>query len=211
VNSLGRLDPVSGRIEQSIPVGRTPIRVALGPGAVWVANRGDPSVWKIDPTSGQRLGIVGLAHAPTDLAVGGDGAVYVAEGFGGEVDRIDPRTLVPKRRNIGGSPQALAFGAGAVWVVDETNARLLRLSPSSLITTGKISIGGDPVAVAADAGSVWVADAQNDRLVRVNPRTMSSGGSVALRSPPGQIATGAGRVWVTSPEANAVYLVSNGG
>src|SRR5262249_18767502 len=140
-NSLGRLDPGTGHIEQAIPVGQTPTRVALGRNAVWVANQGDPSLWDVDPTSGHRRAAVPLDNAPTDLAVGGDGVVYVAQGFGQEVDRIDPRTLAQKKRHFDGGPQALAFGAGAVWVVDETNAELLRLAPSNLAVTGRVPLG----------------------------------------------------------------------
>ena len=54
---------------ETIPVGNEANAVAVGPTGVWVANRGDGTVWRVDP----RTDVVSLktsAHGkPTDLAV----------------------------------------------------------------------------------------------------------------------------------------------
>ena len=50
-NSLGLLDPASGRLESAIPVGSRPSAVVATNEAVWVANAADGTVSKIDPSS----------------------------------------------------------------------------------------------------------------------------------------------------------------
>ena len=209
-DSVGRLDVASGRIEKEIHVGRTPTLVALGPNGVWVANEGDRNLWELDPASGAKRRVVRLGQPPTDLAVARDGTVFVAEGFGGQrVVRVDPAGGVRTSGHLNGSPQALALGANALWVVDETGGRLLRLDPSTLATTRTLGLGTrtNPVDVTADAANVWVADAQAPELIRVDPRTVHRVGSVALRSAPGRLVTDRGVLWVTGPEQDEVYRV----
>ena len=49
-NTVTRIDPDSGRVVgRPIPVGTEPLGVAVGAGAVWVANFGDDTVTRIDP------------------------------------------------------------------------------------------------------------------------------------------------------------------
>jgi streptogramin lyase len=207
-DSVGRLDAASGRIEKAIRVGRTPTQVALGPDAVWVADEGDRDLWELDPASVTMRRVVPLGQPPTDLAVARDGTVFVAEGFAGQqVVRIDPAGRVRARRHIDGSPRALALGSNALWVVDETGGRLLRLDPSTLTITRTVKLGTDsePVDVTADAADVWVADAQAPKLIRVDPRTLRKLPSVSLRSSPGRLVTDRGVVWVTLPEQDEVY------
>ena len=41
-----------GRVDMTVPVGRNPVEVAIGGGAVWVANKESNSVSRVDPDSG---------------------------------------------------------------------------------------------------------------------------------------------------------------
>jgi hypothetical protein len=71
--------------------------------------------------------------------------------------------------------------ARALWVIFTTarSARLLRLNPATLVTTGELrvaSVGGDAdqsgaQQVAFAGGAVWLAD--GDRLIRVSPTSMT--------------------------------------
>ena len=54
--ALVEIDPRSGQVVQTIAVGVDPSAVAIGAGAVWVANRADGTVSKIDPGSASVAG-----------------------------------------------------------------------------------------------------------------------------------------------------------
>ena len=114
--SVSRIDPRNNRVER-IPVGRDPVAVAVGFGAVWVAGGlGRGTVWRIDSATREVDAVIPVGRTPFDVATGA-GAVWVTHGLEGTVSRIDPRTSsVVKTIRLGFSPHALAFGDGALWV-----------------------------------------------------------------------------------------------
>ena len=79
----------------------------------------DPPIWRVpvsaDGTPGTPVAIATLAtgSAPDGLAVGADGAVYVAANLAGAIVRVDPGTGATTEIARGlDSPASLAFGAG---------------------------------------------------------------------------------------------------
>jgi YVTN family beta-propeller protein len=78
--ALWRLDPETGRFTGGVLLGHTPLSVALGEGAVWVAaNNG--TLLRIDPVSQRVVNTIQLGVQPNEApdAVGvGEGAVWIA-------------------------------------------------------------------------------------------------------------------------------------
>ena len=108
------LDPRTGAPLGSFAVGNGPSAVAVGPGAVWVANRTDGTVSRIDPETGvaetQRVG-----GAPSAL-VADERGVWVANSGDQTVVHVDSRTLTntaPVR--VGSTPAGLTLVDGEVW------------------------------------------------------------------------------------------------
>jgi DNA-binding beta-propeller fold protein YncE len=67
--SLVRIDPTSGQVAATVPVGTDPSAVAADANGVWVANRGDTTVWRIDARTNGVL-VRSPAHGvPADLAI----------------------------------------------------------------------------------------------------------------------------------------------
>ena len=98
-----------------IPVGNGPSAIAFGEGAVWVANRSDGTVWRIDPATNKVSWSVGVGSDPTAVAVG-EGSVWVAGGDDGTVVRVDPDG--PSKATpfeTGSRPTAIAVAGGSVW------------------------------------------------------------------------------------------------
>ncbi len=60
----------------SFPVGRAPVGIAYGAGSVWVANSGDGTVSRIDPTTSKVVATIPVGNNPRGIAVG-DGKVWV--------------------------------------------------------------------------------------------------------------------------------------
>jgi DNA-binding beta-propeller fold protein YncE len=73
---LWRLDSASGRVTGVIRVGRVPVGVAVGHGAVWVANYRDGTVSRIDPESQEVVATIKVRRGSAQIAVG-DGVVWV--------------------------------------------------------------------------------------------------------------------------------------
>jgi YVTN family beta-propeller protein len=74
--SVARIDPSSGRITNTIGVGRIPKGIALGEGAVWVANARDGTVTRIDPRT-LDVKTIEVGGSPASIAAG-EGGVWVA-------------------------------------------------------------------------------------------------------------------------------------
>ena len=70
------LDPESGDVVASVPLGTAPGTVAIGEGSVWVLDSDDKTISQIDPDSRKVVRTFSTSSTPTDIAVGA-GAVWV--------------------------------------------------------------------------------------------------------------------------------------
>src|SRR4029453_5644551 len=102
----------------TIHVGRQPTTVVIGQGAVWVANKLDNSVSRIDPKTNRVVATIPVPDGVADLAVGRD-AVWTGGDRRGvaRVVRIDLQTnRVVATVPVGAQPSGLAVAKDAVWV-----------------------------------------------------------------------------------------------
>ena len=67
----------TGSVKATIPVGNTPVGIAIGAGAVWVANADGNSVTRIDPRTDTVTATIPIGNRPVAIASGG-GAVWVS-------------------------------------------------------------------------------------------------------------------------------------
>ena len=93
-NSVAAVDPDTGKVEAAVPIGGHPAAIAVGEGAVWVANPDQQTLVRIDPKS-KAVTSIGLGTRVADVAVG-FGSVWVAGGNGETLTRIDPKQNVPE-------------------------------------------------------------------------------------------------------------------
>jgi DNA-binding beta-propeller fold protein YncE len=118
-NSVIEVDPTTSRRLRDLTVGPRPTALAVGAGAVWVANFDDDTVTRIAISGrGQAptLTHIDVGEGPVDVAVGEDG-VWVANCLGRSVSRIDPASgEVIATIDIGNEPSRVAAGEGSVWV-----------------------------------------------------------------------------------------------
>ncbi|MEU6589734.1 serine/threonine protein kinase [Streptomyces sp. NPDC046881] len=197
-----------------------PADVAVGGGAVFVADHANHRIRRIDGT--------GLL-----ATIAGDGL----RGFTGDgADAVGARL---------GFPSALAVAPdGAVFVADEMNHRIRRIDSSGVITTavgdgsrGEGEGDGDggpadrarldsPCAVAVDAaGRLYVGEAGTLRVRRIDGNGVistvvaasgRSGGSGAADAgeaflPAGLAVDAADRLYIADPEGRRVLLLGSGG
>jgi DNA-binding SARP family transcriptional activator/streptogramin lyase len=177
-NSVAAVDPDTGKVVADAPVGGRPLAIAVGEGAVWVANGDDQTVLRIDPETFDVVETIGLGTEVTDIDVG-FGSVWVAGGNDGTLTRIDPRLNAPERvihladaGEILPQPVFLvATSADGVWVL--RGRKVLRIDPRTNEVDGKgTPVPAGPFAnLAAGADAVWLTAGGDNRLVRIDAAT----------------------------------------
>jgi sugar lactone lactonase YvrE len=108
---------------------------------------------------------------------------------------------------VGGQPDRVAIGAGAVWVGD--SGHLFTVDP----TTGAVRTVPDVATpIAVDGDSVWVRPTVHpDTLVRVDPTTTRIAATVPLGGTPAAISIGPHGLWIidSTGVVTRVDLVTN--
>jgi len=190
-STVTRLDPATGEARgRPIGVGGGPTDVAVGGGAVWVANsrQMEGTVSRIEPGSGEAGEPIDVADGQTFALTYSAGGVWVAASDDERADRIDVVRIDPESSEVEGDgvrlgrpglPVRLAAGDDAVWVAQAAGAALgagaasgtiARLDPVERRRVGApASLPGPPAGVSVGEGSVWVAIAGEGALVEVGP------------------------------------------
>jgi YVTN family beta-propeller protein len=192
----------SPKVAGETKVGDDPIGISVGEGYVWVTNRGDSTVTRIDPSTGQVAGEpIHVGAAPAGVRVG-DGYVWVTNQGDDTVSRIDPDSgrVVGHPTRVGTRPAGLKIGDGYVWVANVAGDTVNRIAPDSgEVVDGPIRVGHGPAGVAVGEGSVWVANSADGTVTRIAPGSGEVVGSpIGVGARPRGITAGEGSVWVTN-------------
>lgn len=108
-----------------------------------------------------------------------------------------PEPIV-KRIPVEGRPDAIAAGAGYVFVTDSFAGSLQRINPRSLRVRGE-PVAGFPIDVAAGEGAGWVAYPDTGTVQRIDARR--PGEVISVAGFPFEIAAGEGGVWAMSQKS----------
>jgi YVTN family beta-propeller protein len=229
-DSLAVIDTGRNTVAADLPIGAGPAAVTVAGGSVWVANAGDQTLARVDPTARQVVARIGLARVPTQL-IGFGRSLWMASAIGerGVVERLDPQlgTVAEAhtvRVRFGSAddllapptPSAIAAGPRGLfandlqshlwWLTDAGRTRTLDLGPAH-------SVDG----IAIGNGAVWIASGADDRVLRLDPAT----GRVLAEIPvaaiegarvasPDALAIGDGSVWVADALAGTVSRIDPG-
>jgi YVTN family beta-propeller protein len=165
---------------------------------VWVANEGDDTVNRIDPTTGTVTRKVQVGGRPDGIAVGPH-AVWVANSQDGTVTRIDPSTGQPGGPiAVGSGPAGIAITAGAVWVANSLDLTVSKIDPATGRVTDTIGVGDGPGTIVAAQNALWVSDEFAATLDRIDPRTGKVTRSVFVGSSPQGLAATPSGVWAAA-------------
>ncbi len=153
---VSRIDPETGTVRRIDVAGR-PLGVGTGNSFAWVASAVEGTVQMIEPRSGEVVGHpIRVGDTPSDIVVDSSG-VWVALNGDGEVARIDPITRkVDARLRAGPEPYTLAAGGGFLWVIDERDGLLRRISLRTAKLVGvPLKVGRLGKGVAFGEGRAW--------------------------------------------------------
>jgi serine/threonine protein kinase/sugar lactone lactonase YvrE len=163
--------------------------------------------------------------APQGIAVDNSDNLYVAEFVNNTVRKITPggavsllagSVQIPGSENGRGAsahfrnPWALAADQhGNVFVSDNGNFSLRKISPDGVVITSADSFG-NPRGVAVDAaGNIYVADLANNSVRKITPANKAGTLTDALSTPENVAVDGRGFVYVT--DANGIHKISPDG
>jgi YVTN family beta-propeller protein len=153
---VARLDRASGRVRATGVAGTDPTAVAVGNGAVWVANAADNTVSKMLPATATAFATPTVGRHPAGIAIG-DGAVWVADEGDDTVTRIDLSSGAETTIPVGHGPTGIAVGDEAVWVANSKAGTVTKLDATGRIPPRAIFVGNRPTGVVAANGRVWVS------------------------------------------------------
>jgi streptogramin lyase len=207
--SVSRVNAASGRVQQTIPVGRGPIDIAVGRDYVWVSTQ-EARVVRIDAHSGKVV--------DPDIGVKAQGALDLGLGRLWIADRVDGTMRVYFVKDgqisndplsLGDAPSDITVGPRFAWaaVAGDGVIRRLPIVPGA---SGEqaIKTGGRPEVLGVSKQAIWVADSEREILYRISRKTgRPLGRPIKVGEDPSGIAVGREAVWVTSAVTDSVLRV----
>lgn len=156
-STLARINPSSGRVSGTGFAGNRPSGIVYAEGSVWVANRGDATVYKFNPATFESgpVSTPTVGRQPSAIAYG-EGSIWVTNAGDGTVTRIDPASNSGSTISVGKRPSAIAVGGGSAWVANSGGGTVSRIDPATNTVVKTIRTGNLPAGLAVSDGYVWV-------------------------------------------------------
>jgi DNA-binding beta-propeller fold protein YncE len=195
-------------VSAPIAVGRGPLHLAVGEGAVWATSARDGTLSRIDPATRKPLGApLRLGRGVSGVAVGA-GSVWVTRPRSGRLLRIDPASeRVVARIDVGGRPGAIVAGGGRIWVADDEGSGVTAVNPGGAVFKRGIAPHAAPLRLAAGAGGLWVSSASTGTVRRVDLGSAVAGPPIPVGRGPAGVTVAGGLVWVANSRSDTVTRV----
>ena len=214
-HSVGRIDPATNTVAESIPVPVVPYALALDGDTLWVTSFLDDRVVRVDLETGDIIGDINVPK-PSGIAIGFDG-VWVVNHRDDKIARIDPDTnkvvaeigLGERGPNdlCGMCVENVVVGDDAVWTANNEGRSVSRIDPNSNEVTVTIDLPLRPWAVSAGGGSIWASqfegtpdggfgDSSSWAVARIDQAT---GEATSYPVPAMSVSWGAGALWTVVP------------
>jgi virginiamycin B lyase len=206
VEGVHRVDPGTGKCIATIALKprKGMNSLTYGEGSLWVLNRHDGNLVRIDPATNQVSVTIELGKGFwLDLKIS-DGAVWAMGEESGIVKRVDPQSNKVVDEFTVGSPQKngiftipfvggsyyFSFGDRMLWVVDSKDTSsgykcvLSRIDPKTHERIAQIEIDDSNGTPVFWHGYVWLATARDNAaghvITKINPKTNRVVGQVVL-------------------------------
>lgn len=202
-------DPVA-RLLATIPLNATPGSLAVTADTVWVATN-EGTVLRVDPQRDEVVGTPIRFMPPREeenvTIRAGEGAIWVLDGSGGNLTRIDPGAArVSGRLRLGGILHGATVADGSVWITRSPpgagvrqRAELIRVDTARFRRVGQpIPLGPLPLDIEVADGVAWTMNVGNGTITRVDLGTRAVR-HVKPSTQPIDAALHDGTLWVPDP------------
>jgi class 3 adenylate cyclase/streptogramin lyase len=197
-DQLIQVDPVDGEEAGRATTGRgnpNSINIASGYDAIWLMT--DVELLRVNPATREVRHVASLHRGPalswtTDVTVGA-GYVWAATSDG-ELIRLDPHTGGVARAKVPTSIDAIAAGAGAVWMSDLLEGTVTRLDPETMEPDEPLEIPDGADALVVDGADLWILSRTAGLVTPfVDGQTRPQ---IRVGEDPTSLAAGIGAIWV---------------
>src|SRR5262245_6208113 len=205
-NGIGVLHP-DGTMTDGLPTGVVPEAIAYGAGSLWVANRADNTVVRVDPRHHRILQTIPVPDAPTALTVTGRD-VWVASFNADKVSRISADSNQRVRTvAVGPRPAAIVGDDPGVWVANSGDDTVQRIDPATSKADAAIRVGNGPDGLALAGRTLWVANARDNTVTHIDTTGREASAGVRVGSGPRGILVAGGNVWVANSLSQSVSRI----
>jgi Bacterial transcriptional activator domain/Bacterial extracellular solute-binding proteins, family 5 Middle len=191
----------------------TPAGLAVGFGAVWVLDKDVPQLLRVDPEVGRvvdsvPLPLAGPGYFPAGIVVGAR-SVWAVYDSPGQLVRVDPILGRVVKKIAIGSPTAIAYGAGAVWIGGPYDG-VTRVDPSTNSVRHRAHLPHNTVTgVAVGGGYVWATIRADDLVWQLDTdgnieRSFETGSGPAGVTVAGEVA------WIANGREGTITRVDPG-
>jgi streptogramin lyase len=205
---LMRISRTAMNDRETLYSGRGVGATTSGFGWVWVARSPQRVLERLDPRTGQAVGVaVTIPHRSKSLAVGAEAiwSAGVDPNGNSTIARIDPSgaratDVLPL------SAHSIAARGDSAWVVSDGGRRLYEVRANPLRRVHTYATGANPDGVAVGAGAVWVADQGDDTVMRLDLRSRKKA-LIHVPDGPAKVAVRGNSIWVTCVEADRIARI----
>jgi class 3 adenylate cyclase/streptogramin lyase len=205
--AIEAIDPQTGvaNPDRRIPVPGTTGRLATDDTkALWVPVL-EHDGWHIRSVSPDGIRLCDRKTNPLGYNVGvGEGSVWVSNGAGLSVTKVDPDTCEGTRiplPGINGAPSGVGIGFGSVWLSNAESGVVYRIDPATEKVIGTITIGDLGTGYQSDivmlGDSMWVTDPGGRAIDRIDPNTDQVRDRIPLPYAPQDLVAAYGSLWAT--------------
>jgi len=223
-NAVGVIDPDTNELVAEVLVGARPGPLAVGEGAVWVANLDDETISRIDPETRQTVRTIPAGGFPAEVAVG-RGSVWVFLPQSQAFRRITPefsetellklKVDDPFLYTVCGTQQvSLAIGGGRAWIACNLTLLMRVDLRTGFVAQPSFDTGGLFVQlefsdIAFGLGSAWMLNRATNTVTEIDPETNQAlvPKAVTVGKAPIAIAVGPDSLWVANHEDDTVTRV----
>jgi hypothetical protein len=205
--TVERLDLATLALVASVPVGdpqralwnMDPNAIAISGNSVWVTQRADRAIGRIDPATNELVQSIPIGVEPYDIAIDGE-TLWVTAFEEDTLVRVDAGTgeVVATISDIL-KPTGVTLAEGFVWVVEHRAGNLVQVDPATNAVVIKIRLGGRvgalPENIIYAYGSLWTPNNTGKTVSRIDPITLEET-LIEFPKRPGRIADAGGRLWL---------------